>query len=150
MYRQKLSSFSAKDAALHLLSRRDHGVHELQQKLTFKGYESEEIEEVIRFCLDHRYLDDLRYARSQIRQHVNKGHGEQRVKQELYQKRVSELIVTQAIECEPQDWFELARQAAEKKFKGQKAADRKEYAKQVRFMQYRGYTFEQISYALDF
>jgi len=51
---------------------------------------------------------------------------------------------------EPQDWFELAKQAAEKKFKGVKAKDQKEYAKQVRFLQYRGYSFDQISYALAF
>ncbi|WP_031859011.1 recombination regulator RecX [Vibrio parahaemolyticus] len=150
MYLQKPRSFSARDAALHLLSRRDHGIHELYQKLIFKGYEALEVEEVVQFCLEHKYLDDLRYARSQIRQHINKGHGEQRIKQELHQKKVAESIIEQAIECEPQDWFELAKQTAEKKFKGHRAVDRKEYAKQVRFMQYRGYTFDQISYALDF
>ena len=84
-----------------------------------------------------------------IRDSVYKGHGERRIRQELNQKRVSESVIEKAFEEEPQDWFELAKQAAEKKFKGVKAKDQKEYAKQVRFLQYRGYSFEQISYALS-
>ena len=149
MFQRKPPTLSSKEAAIQLLSRRDHGEYELYQKLSLKGYEQDAIEEAINFCLDHNYLDDLRYAKSQIRQHVYKGHGERRVRQELNQKRVSESTIEKAMEEEPQDWFELAKSAAEKKFKGIKAKDAKEYAKQVRFLQYRGYNFEQISYALN-
>ncbi|UUM30953.1 recombination regulator RecX [Vibrio japonicus] len=150
MFQRKAPTLSSKEAAMQLLSRRDHGEFELYQKLSLKGYEDEVIEEAINFCLNHNYLDDLRYAKSQIRQHVYKGHGERRIKQELNQKRVAESVIERALKEEPQDWFELAKQAAEKKFKGTKAKDQKEYAKQVRFLQYRGYSFEQISYALSF
>lgn len=141
-------TLSVKEAAVQLLSRRDHGEYELYQKLAVKGYPSEEIEAAILFCLEHQFLDDLRYAKSQIRQHVYKGHGERRIRQELKQKRVADAVIDEAFEHEPQDWFELARQTAEKKFKGVVPQDQKEYAKQVRFLQYRGFSFEQISYAL--
>ncbi len=143
-------TLSSKEAAIQLLSRRDHGQYELCQKLALKGYEVADIEAAVNFCLDHNYLDDLRYAKSQIRQYVYKGYGERRIRQELNQKRVAESVIDEAMVQEPQDWFELAKIAAEKKFKGIKAKDQKEYAKQVRFMQYRGYSFEQISYALNF
>ncbi|ANW23990.1 recombination regulator RecX [Vibrio coralliilyticus] len=149
MFQRKPPTLSSKEAAIQLLSRRDHGEYELYQKLAMKGYEEEAIQEAVNFCLDHNYLDDLRYTKSQIRQHVYKGHGKRRIRQELNQKRVSESVIEKAFEEEPQDWFELAKQAAEKKFKGVKAKDQKEYAKQVRFLQYRGYSFEQISYALS-
>lgn len=151
MYQKRQApTLSSKEAAIQLLSRRDHGQYELYQKLALKGYEEADIEAAINFCLDHNYLDDLRYAKSQIRQHVYKGHGERRIRQELAQKRVAESVIDEAMMEEPQDWLELARMAAEKKFKGIKAKDQKEYAKQVRFMQYRGYSFDQISYALSF
>ena len=151
MYQKRQApTLSSKEAAIQLLSRRDHGQYELYQKLSMKGYEESDIDIAINFCLDHNYLDDLRYAKSQIRQHVYKGHGERRIRQELNQKRVAESVIEQAMAEEPQDWFELAKQAAEKKFKGVKAKDQKEYAKQVRFLQYRGYSFDQISYALNF
>ncbi|KOO02814.1 recombination regulator RecX [Vibrio nereis] len=148
MFQRKPPTLSSKEAAIQLLSRRDHGEYELYQKLALKGYDEDDIQQAVNFCLDHNYLDDLRYAKSQIRQHVYKGHGERRIRQELNQKRVAESVIEQALEEEPQDWFELAKQAAEKKFKGAKAKDQKEYAKQVRFLQYRGYSFEQIAYAL--
>lgn len=149
MFQRKPPTLSSKEAAIQLLSRRDHGEYELYQKLSLKGYEQDAIQEAVNFCIDHNYLDDLRYAKSQIRQHVYKGHGERRIRQELQQKRVADSVVDKAMEEEPQDWFELAKQAAEKKFKGIEAKDQKEYAKQVRFLQYRGYSFEQISYALS-
>jgi len=148
MFQRKPPTLSSKEAAMQLLSRRDHGEYELYQKLTLKGYSEDDIQQAVNFCLDHNYLDDLRYAKSQIRQHVYKGHGERRIRQELNQKRVADSVIELALEEEPQDWFELAKQAAEKKFKGVKAQDQKEYAKQVRFLQYRGYSFEQIAYAL--
>ncbi|MBU2897173.1 recombination regulator RecX [Vibrio hepatarius] len=149
MFKRALVTLSAKEASIQLLSRRDHGEYELYQKLIYKGYDEKAVNDAINFCLEHHYLDDLRYAKSQIRQHVHKGHGERRIRQELQQKRVADSVVEQAMEEEPQDWFELAKQVAEKKFKGQKAIDLKENAKQVRFLQYRGYSFEQIDYALN-
>lgn len=147
-FERKPPTLSSKEAAIQLLSRRDHGEYELYQKLSLKGYDEQEIQQAVNFCQDHNYLDDLRYAKSQIRQHVYKGHGERRIRQELQQKRVADSVVEAALVEEPQDWFELAKQAAQKKFKGNRAKDQKEHAKQVRFLQYRGYSFEQISYAL--
>ena len=148
MFKRALPSLSAKEVAMQLLSRRDHGEYELSQKLIYKGFDENTVYEAIKFCLYHNYLDDLRYAKSQVRQHVYKGHGERRIRQELKQKRVAEAIIDLAMEEESQDWFELAKQVGEKKFHGQKAEDPKQYAKQVRFFQYRGFTFEQIEYAL--
>ncbi|MFW7524540.1 recombination regulator RecX [Vibrio ostreicida] len=147
-YKKSPTELSSKEAAMHLLSRRDHGEYELYQKLSLKGYEEEEIQIAVRYCLEHQYLDDHRFARSQVRQHVYKGHGERRIRQELRQKKVEPVVIELALEEEAQDWFELARKAAEKKFKGIVAKDSKEQAKQVRFLQYRGFSFEQINYAL--
>ncbi len=141
-------TLSAKEMALQLLSRRDHGQYELEQKLLQKGYAEEDTQQALGFCLERAYLDDLRFAKSQIRQQVTKGYGERRIRQELSQKRVAEVIIEQALAEEPQDWFELACLTAQKKFKGFTASDPKAYAKQVRFLQYRGYSFEQINYAL--
>lgn len=46
------------------------------------------------------------------------------------------------------DWFENSQLAWEKKF-GVRASDYKERAKQVRFLQHRGFTGEQISVLLN-
>ncbi|MDG3089045.1 recombination regulator RecX [Vibrio hannami] len=143
-----MSTFTALETSIYLLSRRDHGRFELLQKLKSKGYSEGDAEKAVQYCVESNYLNDLRYAQSQVRQHVSKGHGVNRIKQELSFKRVDEELIYRAIESEEVDWFELAKAVAEKKFKGKKASDQKEYAKQVRFLQYRGFDFEQINYAL--
>ncbi|MCG6238949.1 regulatory protein RecX, partial [Vibrio diabolicus] len=57
MYQKRQTpTLSSKEAAIQLLSRRDHGQYELYQKLSMKGYEASDIEIAINFCLDHNYL----------------------------------------------------------------------------------------------
>ncbi|PNH89043.1 recombination regulator RecX [Vibrio diazotrophicus] len=142
------NKMSCKERALYLLTRRDHGEFELWQKLLLKCFEEEEVQQAVIYCKEQGYLDDQRFARSQVRQHIAKGHGERRIRQELQQKRVENYVVNSAIEQEEVDWFELAKQTAEKKFKHVMTQDQKEYAKRVRFLQYRGFNFDQINYAL--
>ncbi|WP_086983108.1 recombination regulator RecX [Vibrio aphrogenes] len=146
---RKKTTLSAKEVAVQLLSRRDHGEFELRQKLKLKEFSEQDIQQALEYCIGYGWMDDVRYAKSQIRQHVFKGHGKRRIQQELMLKRVTEDDIEQAFNEEPQDWFELAKQTAFKKFKGQKAQDQKAYAKQIRFLQYRGFDFEQIHYALS-
>ncbi|MCG6267800.1 recombination regulator RecX [Vibrio furnissii] len=140
---------TCKENALFLLSRRDHGEYELHQKLLIKGFEVADVEQAVLYCQEQGYLDDLRYAQSQVRQHVAKGHGERRIRQELQQKRVAADVVSEALDEEGADWFELAKQTAQKKFSSLATCDNKEYAKRVRFLQYRGFSFDQIQYALS-
>jgi len=148
MYSGQNNKMSCKERALYLLTRRDHGEYELYQKLILKGFSEEEVEQAVVYCQGHGYLDDVRFAKSQVRQHIAKGHGERRIRQELQQKRVDNDTINIAVERESVDWFELARETAEKKFKQLSASDQKEYAKRVRFLQYRGFSFDQIQYAL--
>lgn len=140
---------SCQESALGLLARRDHGQYELAQKLLSKGFLSSEVEQAILYCQQYGYIDDLRYTFSVIRQHISKGHGERRIRQSLQQNRVSDDVISTAFTQIDVDWFELAKQTAEKKFHSLVDIDRKEQAKRIRFLQYRGFSFEQIQYALS-
>ncbi|MCE0494209.1 recombination regulator RecX [Vibrio salinus] len=142
---QKLS---CKETALQLLSRRDYGEQELHRKLAGKGFSENEIGEVLAYCHDLGYIDDIKFAQSQIRQHISKGQGEIRIRQELKQKSVSETDIDMAFQDFDTDWYELARISAMKKYRVLETVEPKEYARRVRFLQYRGFDFEQIQYAL--
>ncbi|NAW69537.1 recombination regulator RecX [Vibrio sp. V27_P1S3P104] len=137
------------ESALGLLSRRDHSQYELMQKLLMKGFSHSDVEQAILYCQHYGYIDDLRYALSVIRQHISKGHGERRIRQSLQQNRVSDDLIVIAFSQVEIDWFELAKQAADKKFNSCASIDRKTQAKRIRFLQYRGFSFEQIQYALS-
>ncbi|MEH0373513.1 recombination regulator RecX [Vibrio mimicus] len=140
---------ACRQSALQLLSRRDHSEYELQQKLALKGHQTEVIGEVVKYCLELGYLSDVRYAASQARQMVHKGYGEQRLRQQLKEKRVAEDVIEQVLAEQAIDWFELAKEVAHKKFKSGISLERSQYAKQVRYLQYRGFGFDQIRYALQ-
>ncbi|MEH0369851.1 recombination regulator RecX [Vibrio mimicus] len=140
---------ACRQSALQLLSRRDHSEYELQQKLALKGHQTEVIDEVVKYFLELGYLSDVRYAASQARQMVHKGYGEQRLRQQLKEKRVAEDVIEQVLAEQTIDWFELAKEVAHKKFKSGISLERSQYAKQVRYLQYRGFGFDQIRYALQ-
>ncbi|KQA26736.1 recombinase RecX [Vibrio metoecus] len=140
---------ACRQSALQLLSRRDHSEYELHQKLTLKGHVHEVVDEVVKYCLELGYLSDVRYTASQARQMVHKGYGEQRLRQQLKEKRVAEAVIEQVLAEQTIDWFELAKEVAHKKFKAGISFERSQYAKQVRYLQYRGFNFDQIRYALQ-
>ncbi|SHE82066.1 recombination regulator RecX [Vibrio gazogenes] len=140
------------ETAIQLLSRRDHGRIELFRKLMSKGFDDNEAEQAVQACEQYGYLDDVRYTQGMIRHHIAKGHGEQRIYQSLKQKQIDESIIAEQLAELDVDWFELATSTAQRKFGlsiEEPVKDPKVYAKQVRFLQYRGFNFEQIQYALN-
>nr|WP_234976334.1 regulatory protein RecX [Vibrio quintilis] len=120
----------------------------MYSKLAAKGYSDRDISDTCSWCKMSGYLDDLRYTQQQIRQYLRKGNGELKIRYTMKQK-VSENIIQMVLDEENIDWYELARQAAEKKYSTHSfSGEPKEYARRVRFLQSRGFNFEQIQYAL--
>ncbi|CAM3504379.1 Regulatory protein RecX [Vibrio aerogenes CECT 7868] len=148
MKHQSSGHISCKDAAVRLLARRDYSESELCTKLETKGYTEREISETCRWCKQAGYLDDLRYAELLVRQYLKKGYGELKIRYTMKQK-VSETIIQAVLDEDDIDWYEQARQTAEKKYASSTVSgEQKEYARRVRFLQSRGFNFEQIQYAL--
>jgi regulatory protein len=131
-----------------LLSRREHGYHELIQKLGQKGFESSEIISVLDKFREANIQSDVRFVEMHVRNSVSKGQGLQRAKDTLRQLRVSDDDFQSAMLDIEVDWFDLALKAKRKRFGTERPKDRKEKAKQQRFLQYRGFSFEQIEHAL--
>lgn len=52
------------NAALKILSRRDHSEHELRQKLYQKDYKNEEIDQVIARLVPYGYINDTKFAKN--------------------------------------------------------------------------------------
>lgn len=149
MQRAEPPKYSCRESAIYLLSRRDHGRNELAGKLKIKGYPEEDIEQTVTYCDQLGYLNDQRFAEGLVRQHILKCHGALRIRQELKQKQLDSEVIDVALQQQDVDWFELAKSAAEKKFGLITSAEPKLRAKQIRFLQYRGFSFDQIQYALQ-
>ena len=131
-------------SAMELLSRREHSKFELRQKLSRRYPEAHLITELVIDELEMESLQsDCRYAEAYVRMRHRKGYGPIRIALELKERGVSGELVSLKLQDSGFDWFEAAHQAMMKKFPKSfnSYADR---AKCQRFLQYRGFDFEQI------
>lgn len=146
-----------KNKALAYLARREYAVAELKQKLlaSSKATEADTIashqalvDKVIDEMCALNYLSDTRYAAMLVRSRYNKGHGPLRVRQEFSQQRLDSTLCAQAFDDFEGDWFERAKEVLHKRF-STAPADYKERAKYMRFLASRGFSQDQIAYALS-
>ncbi|MGE5472091.1 MAG: recombination regulator RecX [Bacteroidota bacterium] len=128
-------------AALRLLTRRDHSRAELKGKLAAQAESEEQLEAVLERLQAERLLSDRRFATQRVVARAGR-YGNARLKQELRQQGVADEEIAAAL---PEGGDEVARCRAvwAKKFSQlpQSAAER---AKQMRFLQYRGFSGEAI------
>ena len=133
--------------SLDLLSRREHSVFELTQKLKKRYGSSNLIDDVIIRLQESNLLDDQRFAEAYIKVRARKGFGPRRIDAELQQRKVSEAIITQELSM-IENWNELALLAFKKKFSNFQK-DTKEILKAKSFLQNRGFSFEQIEFCIQ-
>ncbi|MDX3773812.1 regulatory protein RecX [Chromatiaceae bacterium AAb-1] len=135
-------------SALGWLSRRDYSEYQLRQKLTQQGATSEQCQQVINWCKSENYLNQQRFVAMLIRSRSNQGYGPEWVRQECRQHQISNNeLATVLAEGEP-DWSAIARQLCQKKFGTVPATDYKDKMKRMAYLQRRGFSTEQIKYAL--
>ena len=92
---------------------------------------------------------DERYARMLLRARISRGQGPVRIEQELRSKGVGAALIDQVVQEADIDWFDLAKSTSERRFGTGPATDLKLKSKQYRFLQYRGFSAEQIQYAMN-
>ena len=133
--------------SLDLLSRREHSVFELIQKLKKRYGPNKLINDVIIRLQESNLLDDQRFSEAYIKVRARKGFGPRRIDAELQQRKVSETIINQELSM-IEDWNALALAAFRKKF-GNLQKDTKKILKAKSFLQNRGFSFEQIEFCIQ-
>ena len=115
-------------------------------KLYDKQYSKRVVDYVIEKCKGYGYIDDEKYAQSYVFQN-RKLKGKLKLKQELMLKGIDQKIIDEVLKDydEEDGCLVLAR----KKALNKDLDDPKVYAQLVRFLQYRGYDWEQIKSAID-
>jgi regulatory protein len=133
---------SLRTRAVAILARREHSRAELARKLAPHAESREEVEAVLDDLAARKLLSDERYAEARTSTLVRK-FGVSRIAHELRRQGVAEETVTQATETARATELERAREAWRRKF-GVVAPDRAGRAKQMRFLQSRGFSFDVI------
>lgn len=140
---------SLRQTALKTLARREHSYWELQQKLLTKSENKQAIIAVLDKLKNEKLLDDVRFAESYLRMRSNRGYGPIRIQHELHHRGISEIITDEIIDNMKNEWPALIIAVRKKRFGTVLPKDFNERAKQMRFLEYRGFTHEQIKAAFN-
>ena len=138
---------SLRQRALELLSKREYSAAELAQKLKSYAGEEDDIPALIADFKGRGWLSDARYTEQMVHARQAK-FGAVRVAHELREKGVDDTLIAEAVAGLQDNEVARAREVWRKKFKVA-ATTRDEWAKQARFLQSRGFTFEVIKQILN-
>lgn len=137
------------DAAMGLLARREHSRRELADKLRRRAPDEGRLQRLLDRLLEQGLQSDRRFAESFVRSRIDRGQGVLRIRQELGRRGIDSETQALVLEAVETDGFEQALAARLKRFGGAPLADRRDFARQARFLSYRGFTPEQVRYALE-
>jgi regulatory protein len=138
------------DYAVTLLARRDYSTHELKKKLAERGYDEHAREVVVDDLESMGKMNNERYGQNVVAYRARRGHGPARIRNELKKSGLSRSDIDAAVKSEDApDFLALARSTRTRKFGPEIPRDRKERAKQARFLQYRGFSNDHIRAALE-
>lgn len=142
--------------AFYYLSRRELSAHELKQKLLAKGCDGEQVDELLIEFAEQGYQSDERCAMMMVRESIRKNRGQRHIRQAFRQAglemerfggldelmaRAGETLLDNTVLEEKVDWLRLAVEARTKKYGDHIPTTPKDKAKQLRFLQYRGFEF---------
>lgn len=145
---EEWSAADVEAVAVRLLARREHSRFELSRKLAARDAPAELVESVLDELAERRLQSDERYAESLVAARISRGQGPVRIRRDLEQHGVATASIEAAFEVANPDWDQLARETRVRRFGEAPPADWNARARQSRFLEYRGFTGEQIRIAM--
>jgi regulatory protein len=155
MWRKRLKNplkteHDAREVALGLLARREHSKRELIVKLRARGCPEKIITQVIDQLAAESMQSDTRFAETFVRSRIDRGRGPLRIRAELIERGIEDDLIAETL-LQYEDWWrDLALEAYNKRYGGNTASgDFEERSKRSMFLQRRGFTADQIRYAIE-
>lgn len=137
---QPLSSSKLRSLAFALLAKREYSAADLKSKLLDAGGDSSAVEQLIGELSHSHYQSDERMAGMLVRQNIRKGRGMARIQQDLKKHQIDPELAQQ--ELQEVNWLQQAMDLRVKRFGQELPDDPKEKNRQLRFLQYRGFSLD--------
>lgn len=134
---------------MRLLARREHSRRELSAKLEARRLPAELVASVLDRLEQERLLSDERFTEIFVRSRCERGYGPLRIRAELQQRGVDEALIDAAITASEVGWQDVAKALCQRRFGLEAPGTWDERAKRGRYLAQRGFSSEQIRYALD-
>lgn len=155
MWRNRLKNplkteHDAREVALGLLARREHSKRELIIKLRARGCPEKIITQVVDQLAAEGMQSDARFAESFVRSRIDRGRGPLRIRAELIERGIEDDLIAEAL-LQYEDWWrDLALEAYNKRYgEDRPSGDIVERSRRSMFLQRRGFTADQIRYAIE-
>ena len=137
-----LTGSRLRSLAFALLAKREYSQANLRAKLLEYGANPEELDPLLKELAENNYQSDERLAGMVMRSQIRQGRGPQRIKMALQKHHVEHDLIRE--DLKDVDWFKEALALKIKKFGSEQTHDPKIKAKQIRFLQYRGFSMDVI------
>ena len=131
------------------LARREHGRVELLNKVRKFGFDANIAKDAIAQLVEDGLQSDQRFVDAFVRSRVNQGKGPARIRAELQERGINDSVVDDGLLDAKQDWYELANEVRLKIFGANRPVDFKDKARQMRFLQFRGFEPDHIQAAVS-
>lgn len=132
--------------AFAVLTRKEYSKKDLIEKLSLYAENKDEVLDLVEELARENYQSDQRVAEMLVRSQIRQGKGPNRIKLALNAKHINKDLAKNDID--EIDWYEQAYALKIKKFGPEIATDPKIKAKQIRFLQYRGFEMDAIMKAI--
>jgi len=139
---------SIRECCIRLLARREHSRAELQRKLEARDFARADISPVLDALIEDNLLSDQRFAEMFARTRSENGQGPLKIRADLQARGVDGVDIDRSLELVDDTWLEYCRAAWQRRF-GRAPADRREWARQARFLAGRGFGGELVRRVLD-
>jgi regulatory protein len=131
---------------LNYLARRDHSKFELLQKCKNKKYPIDDIHTALNALTHSGFINEQRFTQNYIDSRRRKGMGPKRIFIELEARGIATDMIAEELKITDNVWLDDVQRVWRKQFKNQLPEDSRSRLKQMRFLQYRGFTREQIEH----
>jgi regulatory protein len=138
----------ARRKAMDYLARREYGQRELVSKLMAAGFEAQVALQAVERLTGEGLQDDRRFIEGFAQSRINQGKGPVRLRADLRQRGVDSGLIDEVLRQLTTDWRALAREVRRKKFGPAIPRSFSDKAKQMRFLQYRGFGQAEIESAV--
>ena len=137
-----LNNQSLRTFAFALLAKREYSRHELQTRLLERAADPAQVEPLLDELVTSDYQNDERMAGMVVRSQIRQGRGPRRVQMALKKHAIDSTLAEDNVQST--NWLKLALDLKIRKFGENVATDAKQKAKQIRFLQYRGFDLDVI------
>ena len=145
--RPGLTGTRLRSYAFAVLTRKEYSKKDLIEKLALYAENREEVLILVDELSRENYQSDQRVAEMVVRSQIRKGKGPNRIKLALRAKSIDKELAQN--DMNEIDWYDEAYQLKVKKYGVDVSKDPKIKAKQIRFLQYRGFEMDAIMKAIS-